>query len=120
MFERHPEVQNAFAKFKNFRTDHQDELFESTILKMHGMAVMSAIGDILDKIEDDGAMLEMLLEQGRYHAQQDKLAAQNLWVRHYWQPILGQATATMVHAFPGRPLLGSRTSCVWLLHELGK
>lgn len=78
MFQNHPETQERFVKFKNFKT--LDEMKNSEELKKHGTTVLSALGKILKRKGSHEAELSPLAQT---HANKHKIPVKYLEVSMY-------------------------------------
>nr|QQO51928.1 globin gb_IID [Platynereis dumerilii] len=80
MFETSPQVKSVFEKFN--RGENSSDLYNSDVLKIHGLSVMSAIDDIIANFDDKDVALELIINQGQSHAFfgfQDDMAADIFW-----------------------------------------
>ncbi|KAM3833410.1 myoglobin [Vipera latastei] len=73
MFQNHPETQERFVKFKNFKT--LDEMKNSEELTKHGTTVLSALGKILKRKGSHEAELSPLAQT---HANKHKIPVKYL------------------------------------------
>lgn len=78
MFQNHPETQERFDKFKNFKT--LDEMKSSEEVKKHGTTVLSALGKILKRKGSHEAELAPLAQT---HANKHKIPVKYLEVSTY-------------------------------------
>ena len=66
MFEEAPEVKLMFEKFTGL-TD-SSMMWESDVVRIHGLAVMTGIDEIMCSLDDHDVAVELLLDQGNSHA----------------------------------------------------
>ena len=84
MFETSPQVRSVFEKFNS--GESLAELYQSDVLKIHGLGVMSAIDDIIANLDDKDLALELIFNQGQSHAFfgfPDDMAADIFWVIYF-------------------------------------
>jgi len=80
-------VRETFEKFRDLDDDDaadwmpRGRLASSSVLKTHGMVVMSAIDEIISSLDENNEVIQLILEQGRSHARfVDKLTPDTFWV----------------------------------------
>ncbi len=78
MFETTPEVREAFEKFRTL--DECQELSQSSVMEIHGMAVMNAIDEIISNLDDESILVDIILNQGKAHARFGDLTETMFWV----------------------------------------
>lgn len=78
MFESSPKVKEHFEKFSGIKA--HSSLWESDVLQIHGMAVMTAVDEILCSLDDPDVVVELVLEQGHNHAYFENLHEEIFWV----------------------------------------
>ena len=81
-------MREAFEKFRELDDNQaadwmpRGRLASSTVLRTHGMVVMSAIDEIISSLDENSEVIELILEQGRSHARfGDSLSSDAFWVR---------------------------------------
>ena len=78
MFEKSPDVKAYFEKFSGVSCS--SSLWQSDVLQIHGMAVMTAVDEILCSLDDLDVVIELVLQQGRSHAFFGNLTEKIFWV----------------------------------------
>ncbi|KAK6481777.1 cytoglobin-1-like [Huso huso] len=75
LFVDHPETKKYFKNFKNIATE--EELEKNARVKLHGKKVMNALNEVVENMDDWGAVVEILTPLAEKHKDVHKVGVHN-------------------------------------------